>query len=64
MPPHFRSILLIAGALAVVYGQPSPEVQKRISAAIKAAANATTIDYTTFVNPFVGTGKISALSMQ
>lgn len=40
-----------------VHAQPSPEVQARISAAIKAAANATgTLDYTAFVNPFIGTG--------
>lgn len=38
--------------------QPSPEVQRRISTAIKAAANATTIDYTAFVNPFIGTGEL------
>ncbi|KAI0305662.1 glycoside hydrolase family 92 protein [Multifurca ochricompacta] len=35
--------------------QPSPDVQRRISAAIEAAANATAIDYTAFVNPFIGT---------
>ncbi|KAH7913252.1 glycoside hydrolase family 92 protein [Hygrophoropsis aurantiaca] len=36
--------------------QPSPEVQERIDAAIKAVqANSTNIDYTAFVNPFIGT---------
>jgi hypothetical protein len=39
-----------------VYAQPSPNVQKRISAAIAAAANQSHPDYTTFVNPFIGTG--------
>lgn len=42
----------------LVNAQPSPEVQKRISAAIKAAAHATTVDYTAFVNPFIGTGAL------
>lgn len=36
--------------------QPSPEVQKRIDKAIKDAANKTNLDYTAFVNPFIGTG--------
>ena len=46
--------LVIANAVSA---QPSPEVQKRIAAAI-AATNSTnsTIDYTEFVNPFIGTG--------
>jgi len=43
------SLSLLASA------QPSPEVQKRISAAIKAAANQSNPDYTAFVNPFIGT---------
>ncbi|KZV68558.1 glycoside hydrolase family 92 protein [Peniophora sp. CONT] len=45
--------LVIAGGVSA---QPSPEVQKRIAAAI-AATNSTnsTIDYTEFVNPFIGT---------
>ena len=40
-----------------VHAQPSPEVQKRISAAIKKAgeSNSTEIDYTQFVNVFIGT---------
>ena len=43
-------------ALTAVWAQPSPQVQKRISQAIKAAANATgDIDYTQFVNVFIGT---------
>ena len=43
-----------------VTAQPSPELQGRISAAIGAAANATNgteLDYTAFVNPFIGTGE-------
>ena len=51
-------ILSIFSCISRLYGQPSPEVQKRISAAIKAAANLTNIDYTSFVNPFIGTGEI------
>lgn len=37
--------------------QPSPELYKRIQAAIDATANQTAneIDYTQFVNPFIGT---------
>lgn len=41
---------------SVVRAQPSPEVQRRISAAIEAVADAPIIDYTAFVNPFIGTG--------
>lgn len=40
----------------LVASQPSPAVQKRISAAIKNAAHQTNLDYTAFVNPFIGTG--------
>ena len=47
---------LLAAAVGFVHAQPSPEVQKRISAAIKGAArNTTDIDYTQFVNVFIGT---------
>ena len=48
---------LLAAAVGFVHAQPSPEVQKRISAAIKAAgeSNSTNIDYTEFVNVFIGT---------
>ncbi|KAH9054267.1 hypothetical protein EDB87DRAFT_115075 [Lactarius vividus] len=49
------TVLAVAG-YSSVYAQPSPEVQRRITAAIKAAVNASTIDYTAFVNPFIGTG--------
>ncbi|KII92737.1 glycoside hydrolase family 92 protein [Plicaturopsis crispa FD-325 SS-3] len=44
-------------AISLVNAQPSPKVQERITAAIKAAANASPgdVDYTTFVNPFIGT---------
>lgn len=50
------TISLLASVVQV-FAQPSPDVQKRISAAIASAANETTIDYTEFVNPFIGTGK-------
>lgn len=53
------SLLLAPSLLGeLALAQPSPEVQRRISAAIKAAANATNIDYTAFVNPFIGTGEL------
>lgn len=53
------SALCIFGFALATLAQPSPEVQQRISAAIAAAANSTpsNIDYTAFVNPFIGTGK-------
>lgn len=61
----FLSLLLciLVPAFTVV-AQPSPEVQQRISAAI-AAANSTngTVDYTAFVNPFIGTGETSHLNI-
>ncbi len=49
------TVLVVAGG-GSVYAQPSPEVQRRITAAIEAVANASAIDYTVFVNPFIGTG--------
>ena len=54
------TLCIVATALMVL-AQPSPEVQERISAAIAAAANQTnsTIDYTAFVNPFIGTGELT-----
>lgn len=48
---------LLLASVVQVLAQPSPEVQKRISAAIASAANESTIDYTEFVNPFIGTGR-------
>jgi len=57
------TILLLTSVVAVyiatAYAQPSPQVQARISAAIKTAqeSNSTDIDYTAFVNPFIGTGQ-------
>jgi uncharacterized protein (DUF2461 family) len=49
--------LLAAGLfVSLVWAQPSPEVQKRIDKAIKDAANKKHLDYTAFVNPFIGTG--------
>lgn len=56
----FRGLAVaISLASSVVWAQPSPAVQQRITAAIKAAANQTDIDYTAFVNPFIGTGAIT-----
>ena len=52
-------LLTTAGLLlssSSVKAQPAPSVQAGITAAIKNAANATTLDYTAFVNPFIGTG--------
>ena len=60
--PHFRGLVLfISIASSLVCAQPSPAVQQRIAAAIKAAAtaNQSDIDYTAFVNPFIGTGAIT-----
>ncbi|KAJ6498071.1 glycoside hydrolase family 92 protein [Mycena vitilis] len=49
-------LLSAAGLLLPsVNAQPAPSVQAGITAAIKNAANATTLDYTAFVNPFIGT---------
>ncbi|KAF9467382.1 glycoside hydrolase family 92 protein [Collybia nuda] len=48
-------ILLLPFLSTLTRGQPSPDQQKRIAAAIKAAANQTNPDYTAFVNPFIGT---------
>ncbi|ESK92075.1 glycoside hydrolase family 92 protein [Moniliophthora roreri MCA 2997] len=59
MPPSLSSSfkLLLSGIalLTLVNGQPSPDVQRRISEAIKNAANQSNPDYTAFVNPFIGT---------
>ena len=49
------TVLAVVGGSGVC-AQPSPEVQRRITAAIEAAANASSVDYTAFVNPFIGTG--------
>jgi len=50
-------LLAAAPLFASIRAQPSPEVQERISAAIQAAAksNGSDIDYTQFVNVFIGT---------
>lgn len=51
------SVLLALLASTFVHAQPSPNVQKRISTAIADAAKSKTQpDYTSFVNPFIGTG--------
>ncbi|KAJ7646924.1 glycoside hydrolase family 92 protein [Roridomyces roridus] len=49
-------LLTAAGLLWTARAQPAPSVQAGIAAAIKNAANATgPLDYTAFVNPFIGT---------
>ncbi|KAE9392262.1 glycoside hydrolase family 92 protein [Gymnopus androsaceus JB14] len=53
LPTSFIQLLVLSAAL--VYAQPSPEVQQKISAAIAAAANESNPDYTSFVNVFIGT---------
>jgi len=52
------SFAVLVAACSVVRAQPSPDVQRRISAAIEAAIinESSVIDYTAFVNPFIGTG--------
>ena len=52
------SFAVLVTICSVVRAQPSPDVQRRISAAIQAAIRngSSTIDYTAFVNPFIGTG--------
>jgi hypothetical protein len=52
------TLTVFVAACGVVYAQPSPDVQRRISAAIEAANNTPVIDYTAFVNPFIGTGML------
>jgi hypothetical protein len=51
---------VVVACIGTTYAQPSPKVQERITAAIKAAqeSNSTDIDYTAFVNPFIGTGEL------
>jgi len=49
------TVLAVAGG-GGVHAQPSPEVQRKITAAIEATVDASTVDYTAFVNPFIGTG--------
>jgi hypothetical protein len=52
------SLAVVVTACTIVCAQPSPDVQRRISAAIRAAIHngSGTVDYTDFVNPFIGTG--------
>lgn len=50
-------ILNVLLLLSLAAAQPSPQVQQRITSAIKTAATEKNIDYTAFVNPFIGTGK-------
>jgi hypothetical protein len=58
LPSPASSLAVFVAACCVVHAQPSPDVQRRISAAIQAAIvnRSGTIDYTAFVNPFIGTG--------
>jgi len=49
------AVILLPLSHSFVKAQPSPDLQKRITAAIKAAANQSNPDYTQFVNPFIGT---------
>lgn len=50
-------LAFLAAVTPLSFAQPSPDVQARITAAIGAAKNSTgDIDYTQFVNPFIGTG--------
>jgi hypothetical protein len=53
----FVGLLAATANVVNVVAQPSPEVQERISQAIRDAADGGEIDYTAFVNPFVGTGE-------
>ena len=57
MPSVLRLLHLLSVA-ALVSSQPSPEQQKRITTAIRNAAHDPSPDYTAFVNPFIGTGKL------
>lgn len=52
--PLCLSLLLYTTLAGLAQAQPNPQQQKRISAAIKNAAHNTTIDWTQFVNPFIG----------
>ncbi|KAF8627844.1 hypothetical protein AX15_004260 [Amanita polypyramis BW_CC] len=54
MSSLLRPVCLL-GFIALVAAQPSPEQQKRITAAIRNAAHDPNPDYTAFVNPFIGT---------
>jgi len=50
----FLSFFLLALFVSLVLAQPAPKQQQRISAAIKGASHNSTIDWTQFVNPFIG----------
>ena len=55
----------LTAACSIVRAQPSPDVQRRISAAIQAASRngSGATDYTAFVNPFIGTGTSLSLTV-
>ena len=63
MPPIFSAAPFLFAFLhcatlwvGSVNAQPDPKVQKGITAAIRAAANSTgSVDYTQFVNVYIGT---------
>jgi hypothetical protein len=57
-PSLASSFSVFIAACIVARAQPSPDVQRRISAAIEAVIinGSSSIHYTTFVNPFIGTG--------
>ncbi|KAF9055676.1 glycoside hydrolase family 92 protein [Panaeolus papilionaceus] len=55
LKPFLASLIWPFLAHVVVNAQPSPQVQKRISAAIAATSHNAQPDYTAFVNPFIGT---------
>lgn len=49
---------ILLAFLGSAFSQPSPQIRERISKAIDAAqaSNSGHVDYTAFVNPFIGTG--------
>ncbi|KAH6906322.1 hypothetical protein BKA70DRAFT_406060 [Coprinopsis sp. MPI-PUGE-AT-0042] len=53
------ALFVVLAPLLQAYAQPSPSLQSRISAAIQAASNKTDLDYTEFVNPFIGTDTVN-----
>lgn len=57
-------LLVLAALVALARAQPNPQVQKNITAAIKAAGTGTSlVDYTKFVNSFIGTGTCSCIRL-
>ena len=56
MPPIFK-LLVVLGGITLVTAQPSPKQQQRIATAIRNAAGNSNLDYTAFVNSFIGTSE-------